>query len=135
MDDQMNKAKLLETLRSKRAEWDAVLAEIPAAQMTEPGVAGEWSVKDIIVHLTYHERWFADRLHESLRGEIYVPAEMDRMDFDERNDLIFQQNRNRPLPDVLAESRQVFQRLLEAVQAHSEEFLIEPHNLRARRSR
>ncbi len=75
MDEQMNKPKLLETLRSKRAEWDAVLAEIPAAQMTEPGVAGEWSVKDIIVHLTYHERWFADRLHESLRGEIYVPTE------------------------------------------------------------
>ena len=68
MDDQMNKTRLLETLRSKRAAWDAVLAEIPAAQMAEPGVAGEWSVKDIIAHVTYHERWFADRLHESLRG-------------------------------------------------------------------
>jgi uncharacterized protein (TIGR03083 family) len=126
MDDQMTKARLLETLRVKRAEWDALLAEVPEDQMTEPGVAGEWSVKDIIAHLTHHERWFADRLHENLRGEIYIPTEMDWMDFDERNDRIFQQNRNRPLPDVLAESRQVFQRLLEGVQAHSEEFLIEP---------
>jgi hypothetical protein len=126
MDDQMKKAKLLEALRVKRAEWDALLAEVPESQMTELGVAGEWSVKDIIAHLTYHERWFADRLHETLRGEIYVPTEMDRMDFDERNDRIFQQNRDRPLPEVLAESRQVFARLLEGVQAHSEEFLIEP---------
>ena len=75
MDDQMTKIRLLETLRSKRAEWDAVLAEIPATQMDEPGVAGKWSVKDIVAHLAYHERWFADRLHESLRGEIYVPTE------------------------------------------------------------
>ena len=128
MDDQMTKARLLATLRAKRAEWDAVLAEVPVAEMTEPGVAGEWTVKDIIAHLTHHERWFADRLHEQLRGESYVPTEMDTMEFDERNDRIFQQNRNRPLADVLAESRQVFQRLIEGVQAHSEAFLIEPQH-------
>ena len=126
MDDRMSKPELLAMLRSKRAEWDALLAEVPPAQMVEPGVAGEWSVKDIVAHLTYHERWYADRLHESRRGETYLPTEMGCMDFDERNDRIFQQNRNRPLSDVLAESRQVFQRLVEAVQAHSEAFLIEP---------
>ncbi len=126
MDDQMNKAKLLQTLWTKRAELDAVLAEIPAEQMAEPGVAGEWSVKDIVVHLTYHERWIADRLQEALRGETYTPTELDAMGFDERNDLIFRQNRHRSVAEVLTESRQTFQRLMEAVQAHSEEFLIEP---------
>ncbi len=126
MDVQMTKTRLLATLRSKRAEWDAVLSEVPAAQMDEPGVAGDWSVKDIVAHLTYHERWFADRLDESLRGEIYVPTEMDRMPFDERNDRIYQKNRRRPAAEVLAESRQVFQRLVEGVQAHSEAFLTEP---------
>ncbi len=52
MDDRMSKARLLENLRTKRAEWDAVLAEVPEAQMTEPGAAGKWSVKDVIAHLT-----------------------------------------------------------------------------------
>jgi hypothetical protein len=126
MDEQMNKAKLIETLRAKRAEWDAALAEVPEALMSEPGVAGEWSVKDMIAHLTYHERWFADRMHETLRGESYVPTEMDFMDFDQRNDRIFQQHLDRPLPDVLAESRQAFQRLLDGVQAHAEAFLMQP---------
>jgi hypothetical protein len=129
MDDQMTKARLLDTLRTKRAEWDAVLAHVPAAQMSQPGVVGEWSVKDLIVHLTYHERWYADRLHEMLRGEGYTPTEMDHMDFDERNDRIFQQNRNRSVEEVLAESRQVFDRLVDGVQAHAEEFLIEPQHL------
>ena len=128
MDDQMTKTRLLATLRSKRAEWDALLAEVPPAEMAEPGVAGEWSVKDIIAHVTYHERWFADRLHENLRGETYVPTEMDRMEFDERNERIFQQNRNRSVSEVLAESQQVFQRLMAGVQAHSEEFLLEPQH-------
>ncbi len=50
------------------------------------------------------------------------------MDFDERNDRIFQQNRHRLVEDVLAESQQVFQRLVEAVEAHAEEFLIEPQH-------
>lgn len=128
MDDQMTKTKLLETLRSKRAEWDALLAEIPVAEMAEPGVAGEWAVKDIIAHLSYHERWYADRLHEQLRGEVYTPTETDRMHFDQRNDLVFQQNRDRSAADVLAESRQAFERLVEGVQANSEEFLIEPQH-------
>jgi hypothetical protein len=119
MDDQMTKARLLETLRSKRAEWDALLAQVPEEHMTEPGVAGEWSVKDIIVHLTYHERWLGDRLHEMLRGETYTPTELDRMSFDERNDVVFQHNRDKPLPEVLAESRQAYQRLVEGLEAHT----------------
>lgn len=126
MDEEMNKAKLLETLQSKRTEWDAVLAEVPETQMTEPGAAGKWSVKDIIAHLTTDERWIADRLHENLRGEIYNPTATDAMSDDERNEIFYQQNRDRPLADILAESRQAFQSLLEGVQAHSEAFLIEP---------
>ena len=126
MDDEMTKAKLLETLRAKRAAWDALLAEVPEDRMTEPGVAGSWSVKDIVAHLAYHERWYADRLQEQLRGERYVPNEIDRMPFDERNDWIFQQQRSHTLADVLAESRQAFQTLIAGVEAQTEAFLIEP---------
>ena len=126
MDKGMTKADLVETLQARRAEWDALLAEVPEAWMAEPGVAGEWSVKDYVTHMTYYERWFADRLHEALRGESYTPVEMDRMHYDERNELIFQANRDRPTPEVLAESRQAFQRLLAGVQAQSEAFLTEP---------
>ncbi len=128
MDDQMTKAKLLDTLQAKRAAWDALLAEVPEDRMTEPGVAGDWSVKDIVAHLTYHERWYADRLHEQLRGETYTPTEIDRMPFDERNERVFHQNRDRPLTDVLAQSRQVFHQLIAGVAAHTEAFLIEPQH-------
>ena len=105
MDEPMTKAKLLDLLRSKRAEWDAVIAEVPKDRMTEPGAAGHWSVKDVIAHLAYHERWYADRLHEQLRGETYTPNELDAMHWEQRNPIIYEQNRNRVLEDVLEESR------------------------------
>lgn len=128
MDSRMTKTRLLETLYARRAEWESLLAEVPVDRMAEPGVAGEWSVKDIIAHLTFHERWLADRLHENLRGEVYVPSADDRLDFDEANDRVFQQNRHRSVEDVLADARDVYQRLAAGLEAHSESFLIEPQH-------
>ena len=126
MAERITKAQLIENLQSKRAEWDAVLASVPESRMTESGVAGYWSVKDLIAHLTYFERWIADRLHENLHGQIYTPQPIDTMEDDERNEIIYQQNRNRPLAEIRAESRQAFQSLMEGVRAHSEAFLVEP---------
>lgn len=122
----MTKAKLLELLCSKRAEWDAVIAQVPQERMTEPGAAGDWSVKDIVAHLTYHERWYADRMHEVLRGEAYKPAELDMMHWEQRNPIIYERYKDQPLEVVLSDSRQAFDRLIEGVQAHSEAFLTEP---------
>jgi uncharacterized protein (TIGR03083 family) len=128
MDEQMTKARLLETLRARRAEWNTLLAEVPPERMTEPGVAGEWSVKDIVAHLLFYERWLADRLHERLRGEAYAGSETDYMPFDEVNERVYQQNRHRSAEDVLAESRDVFQRLVAGLEAQPEEFLIQPQH-------
>src|SRR5262249_28135152 len=108
MNNEMNKTKLLELLYSKRAEWSAVLAEVPEARMTESGVAGHWSVKDLIAHINYYERWYGDRLHEQLRGETYTPTEMDRMHFLTRNDIVYEQYKNHPLDEILAASREGF---------------------------
>jgi hypothetical protein len=80
----------------------------------------------MIAHITYYERWMADRMHEQLRGESYTPTSLDQMHFEERNVLIYEEYRGRSISDVLSDSRQVFQRLMEAVQAHSEAFLIDP---------
>lgn len=127
MNNDMTKAKLLETLKAKRAEWDAALAAVPKEVMIEPGAAGHWSVKDTIAHINYFERWMAERLHEVLRGEVYTPTELDGIrDFDQQNEIIYEQNRERPLADILTESHTNFQRLIEGVEAHSEAFLIEP---------
>lgn len=122
----MTKQELLDTLQARRAEWDAALASVPVELMSEPGVAGEWSVRDMVNHLTYYERWIADRLHEQLRGESYAPTELDMIG-EARNDIVFERTRHLSPAEALAASRQAFQDLIDGVRAHSESFLTEPH--------
>ena len=51
----MHKTQLLETLRVERAQWESLLAQIGEDRMVQ-GVAGEWSVKDIIAHVMWYKR-------------------------------------------------------------------------------
>jgi uncharacterized protein (TIGR03083 family) len=126
MDTQITKASLLHELRAARAEWDALMAEVGEERMTEPGAAGDWSVKDVMAHLTGYSRWFVNASEAHFRGELPPLDGTEGMDFEQRNQFWHQQARDRRLADVQAESQQVFSRLLEVVDAHSEEFLTQP---------
>jgi hypothetical protein len=126
MDERMTKQQLIATLRERRMAWDATMARVPSQRMAEPGVDGTWSVKDIVAHLGYYERWYADRMGEMLRGERYEPNELDRLHYEDRNVRVYEQNRDRPADELLRESREAFERLIAAVEAHDESFLIEP---------
>src|SRR5262245_36662842 len=124
----MTKARLLAELRGARAEWDALMAEVGEGRMTEPGAAGDWSVKDVIAHLMSFDRWFVHASEAHLRGELPPLDGTEGMSFEERNQFFYRQAQHRPLDEVLAESRQIFQRLLEVMGAHSEEFLTRPQH-------
>jgi hypothetical protein len=126
MTDKITKAELLQTLKEKRAAFDATIAKVPHDQLTTQNVQGEWSVKDIIAHLNYYEGWIADRLHEQLQGKSYIPTQLDMMHFDERNKITYAQNKDRTLEDVLTSSKQTFERLVAGIEAHTEAFLTEP---------
>ena len=47
----MNKAELLAWLREEHRQWQALLDEIGPERLELPGVAGRWSMKDIVGHL------------------------------------------------------------------------------------
>ena len=126
MNEVITKAGLLNELRAARAEWDALMTEVGTARMTEPGAAGDWSVKDVIAHLTSYNRWFVQASEAHFRGEMPPLDGTEDMDFEQRNLFRHQQTRDHSLADVQTESRQVFDRLLEVVEAHSEEFLTQP---------
>jgi len=126
MEQQISKASLLHELRAARAEWHALLAEVGEGRMTEPGVAGDWSVKDVIAHLTSYSRWFVNASEAHFRGELPPLDGTEGMDFEQRNQFWHQQARELSLAEVQAESQRVFSRLLEVVEAHSEEFLTQP---------
>jgi hypothetical protein len=51
----MTKTELLENIRASRQKLVEVFEAVPIERRDEPGVTGDWSAKDILVHLTYWE--------------------------------------------------------------------------------
>ncbi len=125
MGTSLNKTQLLTQLHKEQADWEALLDEIGQAHMTQPEVAGGWSIKDIVAHLTGWRRRSVRRFQALLKHEpdFSPPWPPDLREDDEINAWIYESNRDRPLADVLNESRDVFQQLLETLDAFSEEEL------------
>ena len=122
----MDKATLLKTLTETRAEWEALLAQIDEEQMQIPGAAGKWSVKDVIAHVT----WGESEIAPVLRTHILAGSDLWDLSDDERNEIMYQQNKDRPLHDIVNEEQQAYTALLEAIQALSDEDLNDPHRFK-----
>ncbi|HEX6557300.1 MAG TPA: ClbS/DfsB family four-helix bundle protein [Ktedonobacteraceae bacterium] len=120
MGTSRGKTQLLTQLRTEQAGWEALLDEIGEAHMTQPEVAGGWSIKDIVAHLTGWRRTvrrFQALLHHE--PDFSPPWPPELQEDDEINAWIYEANRDRPLAEVLSESREVFQQLLETLDAIS----------------
>ena len=134
MGTTLSKTQLLTELRTEQAAWEALLDEIGEAHMTQPEVAGGWSIKDIVAHLTGWRRRTVLRFQAALDPTIDMtppwPAELGELDedddVDEINAWIYKTNRDRPLASVLNDSREVFQQLVTEVLALSDEQLNDP---------
>ncbi len=65
----MNKSELLNWLQAEYQQWETFLDQIGMARMDQPGVNGEWSMKDIVAHLSGWNRWLVARLQAAQRSE------------------------------------------------------------------
>jgi hypothetical protein len=126
MNNHLTTAQLIEVMRTARSNWEALLAEAGEARLTEPGVEGNWSLKDIIAHITYFETWAADNVMAFRTGAPRPQPEYTGLDVDEENARIYERLRAKPLAEVLQESQASFQRSLEAVQGLRDEDLYDP---------
>ena len=122
METSPSKTQLLTELRSEQAAWEALLDEIGEAHMTQPEVAGGWSIKDIVAHLTGWRRRSVRRFQALLNHEpdFSPPWPPELQEDDEINAWIYESNRDLPLADVLSDSREVFQQLVDTFDAFSE---------------
>ena len=128
MDETMTKSKILELIHGERQALKAVLGPLSEEQLTWPGVESDWSVKDILAHITDWEQRMVRWIEESMRGEVPErPAPgMTWDDLDRLNQEIYLLNKERAPADVLAESDSSYQRALTAVEALAEKDLLDP---------
>jgi hypothetical protein len=123
----MTKSELLTWLQEEYQQWEALLDEIGPARMDEPGVNGDWSMKDMVTHLTAWQPRASANLQAALRGEPEPPPPWPAhlQTDDEINAWIYESNRGRSVREVLDESRQVFRQLLAVVEELPEDVRIE----------
>src|SRR6266567_4394578 len=128
MGTTISKTQLLAELNNENADWQALLDGIGEANMTQPEVAGGWSIKDIVAHLTGWRRRTVRRFQATLNHEPdFTPHwPSDLQEDDEINAWIYKSNRDRPLADVLSDSREVIQQLMDAIDAFSDDELQDP---------
>ena len=70
------KKQLLEAIEVEQKALDQLLAELSLAQMTQPGIVGEWSVKDVLAHLLEWQQMVLNWYSTGLKGKVpAIPAE------------------------------------------------------------
>ena len=120
------KDDLLAQIQAEHANWRALVAEVGEERMEQPGPMGDWTFKDLAAHLTGWRERTIRRLEAGPDREPPIPWPSHLTDDDEINQWIYEQNRDRPLREVLAEADASYQRLAAAVAALPEEDLTTP---------
>lgn len=130
----MNKHQLLDKIDHEAQIWDEFLHQVGRDRMEQPGATGDWTFKDVVAHLSGWRSQTLARLEAARQGQTTAPTiwpndwdEDDDNDLEKINQWIYEQNRDRNLDDVLAESRQQFRQIRETVAAIPEETLFAPN--------
>lgn len=114
----MKKSDLLNWLQEEYQQWEALLEQIGPTRMDQPGVNGQWSIKDLVAHLTGWQPRLITRIQAAQRNEPEPPPPWPAhvQTEDEINAWIYESNRGRSVHEVLDESHHVFQQLLAVIE-------------------
>ena len=111
-DDRM--AKLLRRLEAAWADLEASYTGLSNAQLMQPGVAGDWSVRDILAHVTTWEEEALRYLPWILEGR-RPPRYVTEGGIDAFNERQTLQKRRLSLPEVRRQLDETHHRLIDFV--------------------
>src|SRR5262245_17059406 len=113
--DPLVKPQLLIAMRSTREEWEETLFAIGEERMLSPGVAGEWSARDVVAHTAAYERWMLERLDAEVSGVPPRPSALDDEDCARRERVAHTLTAGFPLDLTLGDSWLTWEKLNLAV--------------------
>ncbi len=143
----MPKKAFITKLLRERDKFELLLNRVGyTRRMTLKGVAGKWSIKDVLSHIWAYEQFLADRMHEIAHDQSYTPCKTQTaldafldefgypdfgsplLDDDYPNEWIVEKYKNVSLEDLVAQEIQAFASIIAALEAIPEE-TITRHNL------
>jgi len=105
----MNKSELLSLITTGFAELDGVLAPLAETQLNGAGVNGDWSIKDTVAHIVAWQQSALGRMRSAAQHETpdahTLQDESDNDGIDARNARFYEEHRERPSTDILADFR------------------------------
>jgi hypothetical protein len=127
----MEKQQLLKRLEKAWTEVKESYAGLSDAQLTEPGVMGDWSVKEILAHVTTWEEEALKYLPLILTGG-RPPRYIQSGGIDAFNAQMTEQKRSLALSEVLSQLDETHRRLIDYIQSVPEEYFTRETRFRHR---
>jgi hypothetical protein len=119
----MDRTTLFIELHAGRERLRAALASLPESSMLDR-IDEEWTRKDVIAHIGAWEHRLVDLLERLRRGEWPEDSE----ETDAMNERFYQDDRDRPLADVLRRETADWDRFIEAIEGTTDEELFDPRH-------
>ena len=121
-----NKEELLQFVEDGRIELVALINSIPKERLEEKGVETNWSVKDILAHMTAWETKMSNAFGEVLISDDPPDWPITHQAVDELNAKFYEENKDKSLSQVLAEFEASYPKAVAAINALSEDDLFNP---------
>jgi hypothetical protein len=127
--------RIVAAIEREHAAWQALVAEVGAEHLNEPGPMGEWSFRDLVAHLMGWRERTIGRLEAGAAGlpDPTDPWPADLNDRDDEaaaiNDWIQERSAGRSTDELLETIDASYGRLAAALSRFPESALTDPHGI------
>jgi hypothetical protein len=128
----MDRSQLLKRLEGAWEALKASYAGLSEEELVEPGVTGDWSVKDIIAHVTWWEEEALTHLPLILEGGSPPRYSVTYGGIDAFNALMAKQRRQLSLSEALHQRDDTHRRLIDYIQSVPEDQIARETRFRRR---
>jgi hypothetical protein len=121
----MTKDELIQKIES---EWDNLQASLDGLteeQMHQPGVVGEWTIKDILAHITAWQTRLITTLFKAERGVTPEMTEAGKT-VDQMNEKFYREMKDRSFDQVWDDLDSSYHQLLSRLEGWKEKDLFDP---------
>ncbi len=121
----MTKQELIERIETEWTRLQAALDGLTEEQMHTPGVVGEWSIKDILAHITAWQSRLITAMFKAERG--FTPYTTDEgATVDQLNEKWYREMKDRPFEQVWDDLDSSYHQLLKRVETWPDDDLFNP---------
>jgi hypothetical protein len=128
----VNRRKLITRIEGAFHEFQESFVGLSDPEMMKPGVTGDWSVRDILAHVTTWEQEALKHLPTILKGERPPRYSVAYGGINAFNRIMSEQKRDLTLTDVREDLEETHRQLLELVESVPEEHFLTETRFRQR---